>query len=227
MWDIDHRPTTLDDVVGQPEAVAAVRAYLRDPAAMPHVILHSQRSGTGKTTAALAMARAILGDGYRDQLLELNASNERGIDALRRVTDTMRYMAVDARLRLVLLEEADAITPEAQAALARPLERCGGHCKVIMTCNDVTKLVEKVRSRCDVLEFHPVAAEAMLPRLKAILGAEGIDVDADDVLEIASASDGDMRMAVKLLERRARVGFAQDAETEALLQKYLTPLGVK
>ena len=122
VWIEKYRPLTLEDVVGQPEITRRLRAYV-GTGSMPH-LLFAGPAGVGKTTCALALARGFFGDAWRQNFIELNASDERGIEVVRnRIKEFARTAPIGAEFKIIFLDEADALTQSAQAALRRTMER--------------------------------------------------------------------------------------------------------
>lgn len=191
-----YRPQTLDEIVGQDEIIDQIRCDIGDknnhkhPSKIPHFLLHGEKSGTGKTTTAYAIIKELNADH-----IELNASDERGIDTIRdKVIKSMKYNY--ANYKVILLQEGDSLTGEAMTSLRSPLEQYTIP-TVIITCNYVEQILPAIRSRCMEYEFNAIQPDVVKQRLKYISECEGLKDNGID--EIAKESDGDMRKAILML----------------------------
>jgi len=213
VWVEKYRPRSLAEMVGQETVVPLLEAYARKKS-LPH-LLFAGPPGTGKTTAALALARDLFGPEWRDQFLELNASDERGIETVR---TTIKGYARSAPLggigfKLLFLDEADNLTAEAQASLRRLMERYSAACRFILSCNYSSRIIEPIQSRCAVFRFRSYPPEAIRTLLERIAAAEGKPVTPGAFEAIVAASAGDLRRATNLLQIAATYADSVTEET--------------
>ena len=200
MWVEKHRPKSVGDIRGQPAVVNRLEVYA-ESGTFPHM-LFAGPPGTGKTTAALALTRDEFTDTYRENTLEMNASDERGLESIRtKVKQFARSAPLGgATFKVIFLDEADALTPDAQGALRRIMEQYSGTCRFILSCNYSSKIIEPIQSRCAVFRFRPIASDQVAEEVRKIAAAEDIELDDDACDAIVHVSLGDLRKAITALQ---------------------------
>lgn len=202
-WVEKYRPQSLADVAAHRDIVDTIDR-LTDENRLPHLLLYGP-PGTGKTSTILAVARKIYGSQYGNMILELNASDERGIGVVRQqIQDfasahSLSFGAKPA-VKLVLLDEADAMTKDAQFALRRVIEKYTRSTRFALICNHVNKIIPALQSRCTRFRFAPLDGSHVSERLQHIIKSEGLDVDEGGLTALVRLSSGDMRKALNILQ---------------------------
>ena len=216
MWVEKYRPKTLSDIVNQTEIIGSLKALIANPADMPH-LLFSGSAGVGKTTAAMCISNQILGEYAKEYTLELNASDERGIGMVReKVKKFSRFAGMaDAPFKLIILDEADEMTNDAQTALRRIIEDTAQYCRFILIANNISKIIEPIQSRCAAFKFTTIPEEDVINRLGEIAKKEKIKFDKKGLKAICEYSEGDMRHAINLLQATASIGEITDEHVKA------------
>lgn len=212
MWVEKYRPMKLSEIINQKEVIGSLKALLKNMSEMPH-LMFSGSAGVGKTTAALCIAREVLGDSWREYTLELNASDERGINMVReRVKKFARFSGLDTSIpfKLVILDEADEMTSDAQTALRRIIEDTAAHCRFIMIANNISKIIEPLQSRCAVFKFTRISEEEVIDYLEEICKKEKLKYTKEGLKTLYSYSEGDMRHSINMLQAAASLGTIND-----------------
>jgi len=203
IWIEKYRPVRLADIVGQDDIVERLTSYVRTKN-LPH-LLFTGTAGVGKTTAAVTLAREIFGDSWQMNFRELNASDERGIDVVRnQIKQFARTTPLgDASFKILFLDEADALTPDAQAALRRTMESYAQTCRFILSCNYSSKIIDPIQSRCAIYRFKPLSPEAIAEEIRRIARRENLTIGPDAMDAIIYIAHGDMRKAINALQGAA------------------------
>ncbi len=211
IWIEKYRPRTLDEVVGQKEIVDRLKLYASSKS-LPH-LLFTGSAGTGKTTCAVALSREIFGETWSMNFRELNASDERGIDVVRtQIKEFARTSPLgDAEFKILFLDEADALTNDAQAALRRTMENYAETCRFILSCNYSSKIIDPIQSRCAIYRFKPLTADAVHEQMDRIAATEGIQLDEDAYAAVYYVAQGDMRKAINAIQGAAIVSHTVTA----------------
>ena len=227
IWVEKYRPKTLDEIVGQDEIVERLRAY-RDSKNLPHLLVAGP-AGTGKTTSAMALARDLFGEDWRQNYNELNSSDERGIDTVRTKIKEIARLAPfgGTDFKLLFLDEADNLTADAQAALRRTMETYSKTSRFILSANYSSRIIEPIQSRCAVFRFRPLKPEAIRAYLGRIAKAEKLKITDDGLEALVYVSEGDMRRAVNSLQVAASLTSTIDADTLYKVASTIRPEEVK
>tara|TARA_A100001037_G_scaffold53614_1_gene45658 strand:- start:997 stop:1914 length:918 start_codon:yes stop_codon:yes gene_type:complete len=190
----------VGDIKGQKAIVDRLKAYA-ESRTFPH-LLFAGPPGTGKTTAALALTKDVFGEGYRINLLEMNASDERKLESIRTKVKQFARTAPSpgTTFKVIFLDEADALTPDAQGALRRIMEQNAETCRFILSCNYSSKIIEPIQSRCAVFRFRPLAEDQVLEMVTSVAANEGINLEEEAAVAIAHVSLGDLRKAITSLQ---------------------------
>ena len=206
MWTEKYRPRTLHEIVNQEEIIERLERFVKEKS-MPNC-LFAGPPGTGKTTAALCLAVDLFGKDYHKNYLELNASDESGIDVVRTtVKDFARTISMaEAPFKILVLDEADNMTPDAQQALRRTMEMYTNTCRFILACNYFSKVIEPIQSRCAFFRFAPLKPEDVKARVKHICGAEKVEITPSGLEALIYVGGGDLRRVVNMLQSAAAVG---------------------
>jgi replication factor C subunit 2/4 len=212
-WIEKYRPKELDDVIYQEEITLMIKNILVNTTFqncnIPHLIFYGL-SGCGKTTIALIIARQIFKHKYNERVLELNASNERGIKVVREKIKKFAKQAIDTNntekdnippIKLIILDEADAMTDDSQFALRRIIEMYSKTTRFILICNYITRIIEPLASRCTKFRFKPINLSGMGNIIKKLSIKENFKIDDEVINNIYNITKGDLRKAINIIQQ--------------------------
>jgi len=206
IWTEKYRPKDFSEIKGQKEIVKRVKAFVEQKNT-PH-LLFTGPAGVGKTTLSLVVAKKLFGDEWRQNFLELNASDERGIDIIRnKVKDFARTRALgNVPFKIIYLDECDALTREAQQALRRTMENYTQTCRFILSANYSSKIIDPIQSRCAIFRFKLLEKKDICTIIDKIAAEEKLKIDEKAKEALYTVSDGDCRRVENILQSSAAIG---------------------
>lgn len=220
MWSEKYRPQKLDEVVDQKEIIKAISNLIKSPD-LPHM-LFAGPAGVGKTTSAICIVRELFGEKWKERTLETNASDERGIKIVRE--KVKRFGAwgsptgerIEQELfKVIILDEADEMTSEAQTALRRIIEDSASTTRFIIICNYLSQIIEPIQSRCVVFRFTRLPKEEVVEHLKMICEKEKVKYDEKAISQIFDATGGDLRHSINIMQAAAGMGSVSASNVSA------------
>jgi len=205
IWTEKYRPQDFSEIKGQKEIVQRVKAFVSQKN-MPHQ-MYAGPAGVGKSTLAIVVAKKLFGPEWRQNFLELNASDERGIDIVRvKVKDFARTKAIgDVPFKIIFLDECDALTREAQQALRRTMENYTSTCRFILSCNYSSKIIDPIQSRCAVFRFKPIDQKDLHLIIDRIAKEEHLKVTEKAKVALIGVSEGDCRRLENIMQSCAAI----------------------
>ncbi len=231
IWTEKYRPKKFEEIVGQTEIVSRIKALV-ETKSLPHC-LFSGPAGVGKTTLALIMAKELFGDSWKQNFLELNASDDRGIGIIRNeIKNFARTMSIaNVPFKIIFLDECDSLTRDAQQALRRTMEQFSKSTRFILSCNYSSKLLDPIKSRCSVFRFKPLTVTNIQEIIKLICEKENITIDEEATNVLFEYSQGDIRKLENIIQSTAAItknitkesigeilSFAQPKDVQNIIQ---------
>lgn len=230
-WVEKYRPSNLDTIISHTNIINTLINLIKSDK-IPHLIFYGP-PGTGKTTTILACAKKIYGENYQSMILELNGSDERGINVVREhikdFSNTQfmlsKLLKIECKYKLVILDEADSMTIDAQFALRRVIENCSKNTRFCIICNYLSKIIPAIQSRCAILKFCPILLDEHIKYINNIVVKENISISDDCIHNIVKISEGDMRKSINILQSLFLINSNNLITTKDLYQTigYLEP----
>ena len=212
-WVEKYRPTTIDDILDQNEVTKVLKKCLKKNGNIPHMLFYGS-AGTGKTSTALALCYQLFGRKYfSERVLELNASDERGIKVVREkiknfakrkiqsIEESKKYDHICPDYKIIILDEADALTDDSQFALRRIIENYSSTTRFFLICNFISKINNALISRCAKYCFKPLSHKTIVQCLRRISKIEDFSISLKDIKNIINYSEGDLRKSIITLQR--------------------------
>src|SRR3989344_5631822 len=227
IWTEKYRPSKFLEIVGQDDIIKRVES-MTNSFNIPH-LLFAGPAGTGKSTLALVIVKQLYKDIWRDNYLELNASDERGINVVReKVKNFARTKSLgDVQFKVIFLDEADALTPEAQQALRRTMENYSGTCRFILSCNYSSKIIDPIQSRCSMFRFKLLEKKDIEKVIQKISEREKLVVKSDAVEMLYEGSEGDCRRVINLLQATSSISPSITSELVETIISSAKPKDIK
>jgi replication factor C subunit 2/4 len=235
-WIEKYRPRTLNEIISQEESINILNNTLKT-GELPHLLLHGS-PGTGKTSSILALCNQLFGpDRVNERVIELNASDERGINIVRGKIINFAKVAIGTTdpnylcppYKIIILDEADAMTKEAQAALRKVMEENSNITRFCFICNYINQIIEPINSRCVKIRFKPIDNNSIINKLNVISKKENINIDNNGLKCIAEISNGDLRKSILILQNIKYLNFDDGLNTQIISEdniykicKYIT-----
>ena len=227
IWTEKYRPSNFEEVVGQQEIIKRVKS-LASSLNIPH-LLFAGPAGTGKSTLALIIVKQLYGERWKESYLELNASDERGIDVVRqKVKNFARTKSLSSvPFKVIFLDEADALTREAQQALRRTMENYTNTCRFILSCNYSSKIIDPIQSRCAIFRFKLLEKKDVAAIIRRIAETEKLELEEAAIEALYEDSEGDCRRVINLMQATSSISTKITAELVNTIVSAARPKDIK
>lgn len=227
IWTEKYRPVKYSELAGQESIVKRIEGLTKS-INIPH-LLFAGPAGTGKSTLALIVVKTLFGDNWKENFLELNASDERGINVVReKVKDFARTKSIgNIPFKVIFLDEADALTPEAQQALRRTMENYSATCRFVLSCNYSSKIIDPIQSRCAIFRFKLLERKDIEKIVNRIKESERLDINNEALDMIYEGSEGDCRRAINILQSTASISPSISADLVSTIISNARPKDIK
>lgn len=227
IWTEKYRPSKFDEMVGQQEVIKRVKSLVQ-ALNIPH-LMFAGPAGTGKSTLALIIVKELFGTKWKENYLELNASDERGIEVVRqKVKDFARTKAIESiPFKVIFLDEADALTKEAQQALRRTMENYSNTCRFILSCNYSSRIIDPIQSRCVIFRFKLLEKKDIKKRMELIASSENLNLSEKAFDVLYESSEGDCRRAINLLQATSAISPDVTPDMLTMVSSSAKPADVK
>ena len=227
IWTEKYRPSKFSGVVGQEEIVRRIEALVNS-LNIPHLLLAGP-AGIGKSTIALIIVKQLFGENWKENYLELNASDERGINVVREKVKTFARTKSIGKVpfKVIFLDEADALTPEAQQALRRTMENYSTTCRFVLSCNYSSKIIDPIQSRCVIFRFKLLERKDIEKVMKTIAEGEKLTIEPTAIETLYEGSEGDCRRAINLLQSTSSISPIITTELVSTILSNAKPKDIK
>ena len=227
IWTEKYRPSKFEEIVGQESIVKRVQSLVNS-LNIPH-LMFAGPAGIGKSTLALIVVKELFKETWKDNYLELNASDERGIQVVReKVKNFARTKSIgNVPFKVIFLDEADALTPEAQQALRRTMENYSATCRFILSCNYSSKIIDPIQSRCVIFRFKLLERKDIEKRMNVIAKAENVIFEGNAIEMLYEGSEGDCRKAINILQSTAAISSTITSELISTILSNAKPKDIR
>lgn len=211
LWIEKYRPNSFDEIIGQKDVIEKLKK-MAEKKEIQHLIL-SGPPGVGKTTSAIVLAKTVFGNSWKENFIELNASDDRKLSVIQgKVKEFARSKPIDAPFKIILFDEADSLTQEAQQALRRMMEEYSQTCRFIFSVNYQSNLIEAIQSRCAIFRFQPLTKEDVYEFMNKIAKNEHLELTNDAKEALYILSKGDLRSLTNLLQSISNISKKIDKD---------------
>ncbi len=227
IWTEKYRPKNFSEIVGQEDITKRIKS-LTDTLNLPH-LMFAGPAGIGKSTLALIIVKELFKENWKENYLELNASDERGINVIReKVKNFARTKSIgNVSFKVIFLDEADSLTPEAQQALRRTMENYSSSCRFILSCNYSSKVIDPIQSRCAMFRFKLLEKKDIEKVLQRIVEQEKLTITPEAIETIYESSEGDCRRSINILQSTASISPSITAELVSTVISNTKPKDIK